>query len=372
MKSFKSEKMKTKYSLKNRKKSTEFSCKLTNSTLLNCQVTSSQEKFSEINCSSFLTPSFEENNQKKGVVNEFSKNSFSVSKAVQHLPPKLNLCNFPLNQNTMAPSASCDSTSSGFLSFSPPACSIKDRSWFDDRDLDISENAPTLNNYKCTSEEPHLRFAREKKDNIALENIYDEVAGDLSESEDGDFSESAVCLFRKMDNSPIPYPSPEFCFNSENDNSSKSQKKCMIPSLLNSLPITSKTKIPLKLLKSKKTKQTKNNNFLDDDTFLSPSYDENLVMPVVEGWEEIDFTTSLFHLKNNSYSSNVYLPTDRKKNDDIEKITGFLTVVPKNRQRPKASRLRNNHQTNLSVNYLVPVPTPSVPTKPESSEKLEN
>ena len=260
------------------------------------------------------------------------------------------------NQSLVVQSVSNESTSSGFLSSSPQTSFIGRRG--------SDETIALLNNQR-------LDIGDNKK--IIAENVYDEVFEDLPGLKECDTYDSISMhtSLQAQDDRKIDYPDPEYCCESDDteaDNELAQVGKAEIPlEISGNQPNNedlNKKKKSLKIFRSKKNKNSKKQaHSFNEEPFFSPSYDEEPVVPVIEGWQEIEFNSESL-LKNNDGSLGSVDDSciNRSKNTTSkQKHHGFLTMRPKNHLRQKLPKLRNTDKEWTAGNNPTPVPTPAVP-----------
>lgn len=172
--------------------------------------------------------------------------------------------------------------------------------------------------------------------------------------------------------SKIPQRNPEFVVSSEEDLSPQQE-----------LSGNRKFKRSLKLFRGRKSKKENRNRvegirIADEDTFVSPSYDEEPFVPKVEGWQEIEYVSpgnlaesvvspvmTSFHQQaadldqQRAYDDTcVAMGTDESPSDNFY---SFYTMRPKSRRRQRMQKMRNTDKEWALANNPMPVPTPEVP-----------
>ena len=231
----------------------------------------------------------------------------------------------------VVPSVSAESASSGFISSSPhtsftihPSSNEKLRAIFQESEQTKPESI---------------------KRKLVTENIYDEVFEEFPELEDHDSYQSiseTTSAFQDDQNSE--YPCPEYVCESdeaEKDYEKNPMKKKPPGEKSTRQKPKKSRKFPFskKLKKSKKTvKEPQNQN---EETFFSPSYDEDPVVPIVEGWQEIEYDTVTYFSRNDEAIRSMddsCITSHAKINQQKEQ--GFFTMRPKNHQRQQLPKLR--------------------------------
>ena len=245
-------------------------------------------------------------------------------------------------------SASGESASSGFLSSSPQTNFVIHS---------IERSTDNFINFQpLLAENRHQE--RESRTKEKEENVYDEVYEDESK----DYQSISDTASLNCAESKLCYPRPEFQYHSDEEFcTSKGQTKTISKPI--NEPIKQK-KLNRSIKLFKKSKKNKKNHaeqeLQSEEQFLSPSYDDEPIVPRVEGWEEIDF-----HSKNNFPGSLETAIDDSFSNftKDKSREHGFLTMLPKNRPRKQIPKLRKSEKEWTISNNPRPVPTPSVPRK---------
>ncbi|XP_076801400.1 uncharacterized protein LOC143445897 isoform X1 [Clavelina lepadiformis] len=285
----------------------------------------------------------------------------------------------------MFPSASGDSTSSGFVSSSlnSPPC-LNDRDVSKTKALIVAKgilSAQTIASPK-TSKRSKTKKQKSPESPPVVENIYDEVFEQLSSPSIRN-SLVSECLEENLN---MPFRNPEFCKSSDDEDDFAD------PDALPQTPVdetskTSKGKRSLKLFRPRKSRRSKKERLeglrmQNEDTFVSPSYDEEPFVPTVVGWEEIEYSTANSFPNDKRASRTSTFQEDstpegeadflgRSYDDSYVKLgTGtendknrlaFYTMRPKNRMRQKMPKMRNTDKKWTQSNNPVPVPTPALP-----------
>ena len=256
-------------------------------------------------------------------------------------------------QNVVVQSVSNESTSSGFLS-SSPQISI------------IQESTTNESTYPASNEADKTIQTK----HVVAENVYDKVVEELPGLlECGSRKSSSETTSFCQEDVNLDYPNPEYCYEPDECKSEDSQddegSNIVASSGTTYKNHLKKTKKSMHFFWSKKNKKSKKNYPVhNDETFFSPSYDDEPVVPVVEGWQEIDYCadTSLAKSDGSMRSSDdscLYL-SEKKKCKEQEHV--FFTLRPKNHLRQKLPKLRRTGRQWSAGNNPRPVPTPSVPT----------
>ena len=167
-------------------------------------------------------------------------------------------------------------------------------------------------------------------------------------------------LSENSDGRKVIFPSPEFCRQSDDDYDDIQQAPTPAGHLSNEASMCKKSK--KRMFKSGKSKNDKFLVEFSEEIFTTPAFDEEPEVPLVEGWQEINYNPRFSTLQNRSSSYRYDDNCLSKATDHLEKSgSPFCTMRPKNRMRNKLPKLRNTNKEWNSSNNPLPVPTPAVP-----------
>nr|CAB3262233.1 uncharacterized protein LOC100178887 [Phallusia mammillata] len=279
----------------------------------------------------------------------------------------------------MSSSTSGDSNTSGFVSSSPKS-SFKDKSSSARKGLIVAKGILSAQSYA-----PIKKKNKKKKDgkskNVEKYSVADkqQAIGDNNWPTPIDLNDDSFEDESSEETQDIPERSPEFAISSEEETATKfSPHQEAVSTPKTEEAKAGKAKKPIKLFKGRRSKKWKKDRIqgtriTDEDTFMSPAYDEEPFVPTVVGWEEIEYTSPAgIHGDTMTSFQTDRTSEDRRAYDDSyvelrggassgQQDYGFYTMRPKGRMRRKMPKMRNTDKEWALTNNPLPVPTPAVP-----------
>nr|XP_026689951.1 uncharacterized protein LOC100178887 isoform X2 [Ciona intestinalis] len=306
----------------------------------------------------------------------------------------------PLTQQSSGPrrslaissSASGDSTSSGFVSssFSSPPSSFKEKPGSSRKAFIVAKGILTAQTFASTRGSKKSRKKKGSQDaNVIKYSLSEREEDDVFSPEETREEDSSSQSLKDLEEEDINnFRSPEYHEESSeeegfSENSPTTPSERLTPSESNKSKLKKSIRL-FKLKKNKRNKKEKMNGTLmpDVETFMSPAYDEDPVVPTVVGWKEIEYTSPTASYEYGSPTTNTSSFKSPSKNEDFSHYNGrsyddtclprdsnqppsepyaFYTMRPKHRMRQSMPKMRNTDKSWARTNNPLPVPTPAVP-----------
>lgn len=269
--------------------------------------------------------------------------------------------------NTVASSSPGRSTSSGFVSCSPQDQSMSE-AVSSRKAFIVAKGILSAQSSLASCEVKNKR--RRKKQKQFKKGTKHDKCDSVSEAStfaekicDSLLTSSDVSSNTNDDNDSLfSFPSPEFAKSSDEEDDEPADFS-QIVNKNSTLPFLKqyerkKSTSVFRTLKMKRGKIKE----LNDDDFMSPAYDEELFVPKIEGWQEIDYTTTTMTSQSHSNLQNPLNFGVNENRSDTNPDDKFCTIRPYKRSRSKASTTRSVEKNWDSRSlHLLPVPTPEVP-----------
>ncbi|XP_078484255.1 uncharacterized protein LOC100178887 [Ciona intestinalis] len=297
----------------------------------------------------------------------------------------------PRTSLAISSSASGDSTSSGFVSssFSSPPSSFKEKPGSSRKAFIVAKGILTAQTFASTRGSKKSRKKKANQDaNVIKYSLSEREEDDVFAREETREEDSSSQSLEDLEEEDINnFRSPEYHEESSEEGFSENSPTTPSERLTPSESNKSKLKKSIRLFKLKKNKRNKkdkiNGTLMPDvETFMSPAYDEDPVVPTVVGWKEIEYTSPTASYEYGSPTTNTSSFKSPSENEDLSRYNGrsyddtclprdsnqpppepyaFYTMRPKHRMRQSMPKMRNTDKSWARTNNPLPVPTPAVP-----------